>query len=303
MNNIKENIGKFSKGTKWLAVTDGVIVLVVIAVIGGFYWQFQDLHNTKNKLASTTAELSTKIDDLEAEVIAANSANRKLFDKLAEQSAEFEDAIDDISGTVNTLEKLSKTDKELLQKYSRVYFLSENYVPMRLSEIDEEYVFDPAKVYKFHTSARPYLEDMLEAAQRKDIEIKVASAYRSFAEQTSLKSQYLVTYGTGSNQFSADQGYSEHQLGTTVDLVDKNNTNTNLLVSFENTEAFKWLSENAYKYGFVLSYPKNNSFYDYEPWHWRFVGVKLATRLHRDGLNFADMEQRDIDTYLVRIFD
>jgi LAS superfamily LD-carboxypeptidase LdcB len=63
------------------------------------------------------------------------------------------------------------------------------------------------------------------------------------------------------------------------------------------------MQNHAYIYGFVLSYPKNNGYYVYEPWHWRFVGVKLATDLHNQGKNFYDMDQRTIDTYLLNIFD
>jgi D-alanyl-D-alanine carboxypeptidase len=60
---------------------------------------------------------------------------------------------------------------------------------------------------------------------------------------------------------------------------------------------------NAYKYGFTLSYPKGNTSYVFEPWHWRFVGVKLATDLHNQGKNFYDLDQRSIDAYLVNFFD
>jgi len=75
------------------------------------------------------------------------------------------------------------------------------------------------------------------------------------------------------------------------------------LTGFENTEAYTWLQENAYKYGFVLSYPKGNGYYVFEPWHWRFVGKDLAIKLHREDKNFYDLDQRQIDEYLVSIFD
>ena len=108
-------------------------------------------------------------------------------------------------------------------------------------------------------------------------------------------------YGSGANKFSADQGYSEHQLGTTVDF-----TTPDIgagFSKFETTAAYTWLTDNAYKYGFALSYPKNNAYYQFEPWHWRFVGVELATKLHNDNMYFYDLNQRIIDTYLVYIFD
>ena len=110
-----------------------------------------------------------------------------------------------------------------------------------------------------------------------------------------------MLYGVGANQFSADQGYSEHQLATTVDLITKGLGGQ--LPGFDKTDAYKWLEKRAYKYGFILSYPSGNSYYMYEPWHWRFVGVKLATYLHNTDRNFYDIDQREIDTYLSNIFD
>src|SRR3970282_1720772 len=127
------------------------------------------------------------------------------------------------------------------------------------------------------------------------------SGYRSFGTQASLKSQYSVTYGSNSNSFSADQGYSEHQLGTTVDFTTKKTGET--LTGFDKTPAYEWLLKNAYLFGFIFSYPKANFYYIFEPWHWRFVGVYLATYLHEQNKNFYDMPKRDIDQYLIKIFD
>ncbi|PJC82708.1 hypothetical protein CO006_02150, partial [Candidatus Roizmanbacteria bacterium CG_4_8_14_3_um_filter_35_14] len=61
--------------------------------------------------------------------------------------------------------------------------------------------------------------------------------------------------------------------------------------------------ENAYKYGFILSYPKQNTYYQFEPWHWRFVGMTLATKLHDTNQYFYNLAQREIDLYLISIFD
>jgi len=211
-----------------------------------------------------------------------------------------------VSGTVQTLEKLKNTDEELLQKYSKVYFLNEHYIPVRLSRIEPAYVFDvkmPKKELQVHASVWPYLKKLMDAADKAVGEdILIISAFRSFGTQEALKSHYVVTYGAGTaNQFSADQGYSEHQLGTTVDFTTIN-TGTDF-DAFEKTNSYTWLVKNAHKYGFTLSYPKGNAFYEYEPWHWRFVGVEFATYMYNNGKHFYDLEQREIDKYLVSIFD
>ena len=196
---------------------------------------------------------------------------------------------------------LFRSDKELLQKYSKVFFLNENYIPSGLATVTQSLVNDPKKTIRIHTDVQPFLEKMMRDAASSSYPLTLISGYRSFKDQESLKSAYSMSFGSGANKFSADQGYSEHQLGTAIDFTTPTlGTNfTNLAAS----GAYTWLTENAYKYGFVLSYPKNNGYYVYEPWHWRFVGIVLSVKLHQEGKNFYDLDQRDIDQYLIDIFD
>jgi D-alanyl-D-alanine carboxypeptidase len=202
---------------------------------------------------------------------------------------------------IRELEETIETDKELLQKYSKVFFLNEHYEPSDLEEIDSTYLFNPDRPAEFHGEAMRDLERMLDDAEEDGHILKVVSAFRSFETQSQLKSNYSVRYGTGANAFSADQGYSEHQLGTAVDLTTP--TVGGLYTSFGTTAEFKWLKDNAHRFGFILSYPEGNQYYIYEPWHWRFVGSDLARELRDEKMNFYDMDQRDIDKYLGDIFD
>ena len=253
---------------------------------------------TERELASSTIrELSNRLSLTAEELEDIEKDYRKERDK----NDEFEDQIEDLSGTLEILDKLSKTDAELLQKYSRTYFLNENFVPLKLTKIKDKYVMEGKDSQYFHGDAIDFLEDMLDAAKRAGHDIKVISAYRSFDEQVAVKGQYTQIYGSGANAFSADQGYSEHQLGTTLDIVD---VDTRISTTdFANTEAYEWLLKNAYRYGFVLSYPEGNDFYIFEPWHWRFVGEDLARDLNRKDAEFYEWDQRKIDEYLVKIFD
>jgi len=246
--------------------------------------------STINELAQRLQLTTEDLDNLE-----------KDYRREKDKNDDFEDQIRAISGTVGVLDKLSKTDKELLQKYSRTYFLNENFVPLKLSEISKKYILPGKKSQYFHGNAVKYLTDMLDEAKDDGFDIKVISAYRSFDEQQQLKSQFTQVYGIGSNTFSADQGYSEHQLGTAVDIVDVATGATSQ--SFAQTEAYQWLQEHAHKYGFILSYPEGNNFYIFEPWHWRFVGRDLARDLNRKSTSFYDLTQRELDEYLVTIFD
>lgn len=250
-------------------------------------------------------ELETLLNDTKTMLEDVLEDKEDLEDDLRDEkdrNEEFEDQIEKIGSTVGTLDKLAKTDKELLMKYSKVYFLNEHYMPPKLKEIPKSYVAktdgDPEFI---HAEVYPLLKDMLDDAKDDDVPLLVVSAFRSYDEQRALKGAYSVTYGTGANTFSADQGYSEHQLGTTIDF-----TTDGLgggLTGFDTTPAYEWLLNNAHKYGFVLSYPKNNAYYVFEPWHWRFVGTDLARDLHDDNKFFYDVDQREIDSYLVSIFD
>lgn len=257
--------------------------------------------------ASTSASLQIATDNLNAISSQLSLTSDQLSSLEDDYKAEknkndsFQNQINKISGTVGSLDKLSKTDKELLQKYSKVYFLNENYIPEKLVQIDKKYLYTESVPKEIHAKVEPFLNDMLDAALDDNVKIWVVSAYRSFGTQAALKNSYSVTYGTGANAFSADQGYSEHQLGTTLDFTTEGINGG--LDGFDATAAYTWLQKNAYKYGFILSYPQNNSYYEYEPWHWRFVGQDLAKYLHTKGVNFYDVDQRTIDTYLISIFD
>lgn len=257
------------------------------------------------EMASSTRSLIFKITDAENKntEIANRIANiENLFIEEQSKNAQLGEQIGKVNNTVITLDRLSKTDPQLLAKYSKVYFLNENYVPAKLSFINTEYLSNPDRPLQFQSDALPFLQKMIEFAKYENMNLKVLSAYRSFKQQEQLKSSYKVTYGsTAANSFSADQGYSEHQLGTTLDFTTVNNGDN--LNKFESSPEFAWLVKNAYRYGFVLSYPPSNKFYVYEPWHWRFVGVDLAAKLRSEGKYFYDLDQRDINNYLVSLFN
>jgi LAS superfamily LD-carboxypeptidase LdcB len=278
-----------------------LFVLLPLAILGFGGYSYYRL-NTDFK--NTVKEFEGKVSDLESRLANSRGENEQLIMRLngeVERNNAFESQIEEISGTVGTLTKLSQTDEELLQKYSKVYFLNENYIPSDLTEIDKEYLYNEDNSFQIHTGVRSFLENLLKDAIEDGIDLRVISAYRSFSTQAGLKSSYKVTYGFGANQFSADQGYSEHQLGTAIDFTTIQ-TGANFS-AFEKAAAYKWLTDNAFKYGFILSYPKGNEYYQFEPWHWRFVGVSLAKMLNKEALNFYDVDQREIDKYLVNIFD
>lgn len=289
-------------------------IVSLILIIGGIIWYGEYRRNpvvtqvteVERRLASTTEILTTRIHEMSESITGLQRLNTDLSNTLQDEQTKnsmFEEKISKVSDTVGTINKLSTIDPELLQKYSKIFFLNEHYTPSALTEINTEYRFPRDKKLQIHEKVNPYLERMFAAAAADKSPLQVISAYRSFSDQTTLKATYKIIYGAGTaNQFSADQGYSEHQLGTTVDLTTPK-LGSSFDDGFENTPAYTWLVNNAHKYGFVLSYPKNNKYYQYEPWHWRFVGVDLAEKLHRENKFFYDLDQRVIDHYLLVLFD
>lgn len=253
----------------------------------------------------TILQLRSRITELTGNLSLTEYERDRLNTVLGEteeKATALESEKTELAGTVDTLQKLTTIDPELLKKYSKVYFLNEHYTPSGLVTIDPQFVSGAGRTLEIHAQVWPHLEQLLKDADSAGTGLRVASAYRSFGTQASLKATYKVTYGTtAANRFSADQGYSEHQLGTTVDLTTAKTGD--LSSTFDKTVAFKWLTEHAHEYGFVLSYPKSNKYYIYEPWHWRYVGILLATTIHNDGKYLYDIDQRDIDSYLINLFD
>ncbi len=301
----------------WRSMMSAVIALVLI--VASVSYGFARISKMSKQigfltieLASTTASLSKNtilitqsIADLHAQTTGLSntlSNTQQNVDAVTTKVGGVELTVGNISGTVGTLQKLSEIDPELLKKYSKVFFMNENYVPAHLTQIPSNYLYSEKQSEQFLSESWPFLKGMLDEANSRAITIYVKSGYRSFGTQQSLKSLYTVVYGAGTaNSFSADQGYSEHQLGTTADFITTGLDGN--VDGFDKTEAFLWLQANAYRFGFVMSYPKNNSYYVYEPWHWRFIGVKLATYLHNNNLNFYDVDQREIDKFLINVFD
>ena len=131
------------------------------------------------------------------------------------------------------------------------------------------------------TNATTEAFNKMQAAAKVDgLNIYISSGFRSYSYQKTLYNNYVNRDGvTAADTYSARAGHSEHQSGLAFDVNTIND-------SFANTEEGKWLNDNCYKYGFILRYPKGKSDetgYQYEPWHFRYVGVELAEKLYNNG--------------------
>lgn len=130
------------------------------------------------------------------------------------------------------------------------------------------------------------LDDLYEGARSQGVELVLVSGYRSFAEQEIIYENKRAESGGEADRVSARPGHSEHQTGLAAD-VGRPDGQCTLQPCFGETAEGKWLAENAWRYGFLLRYPQDLTpviGYAYEPWHFRFVGVETATRMHHEGV-------------------
>jgi D-alanyl-D-alanine carboxypeptidase len=112
------------------------------------------------------------------------------------------------------------------------------------------------------------------------------SGFRTYKNQQGLYNRTRDTRGLAvAEKLSARPGHSEHQLGLAADFSVKGQGCV-IMVCFGKTESGKWLAENSHEYGFILRYPKglkSITGFQYEPWHFRYVGVELATEMKVRG--------------------
>ena len=163
--------------------------------------------------------------------------------------------------------------------------LKDNYVPKDLELISLKYAC--SNMY-LRRKAKNNFEKMANAANKVGLNIVAVSTYRSYNYQNKLYNNYVKGKGFYyADIASAKAGHSEHQTGLAVDVADKSLDYDN----FEKTKEFIWMINNSYKFGFILRYPKAKYLitgFKYEPWHYRYVGVKDATRIHTKKITLEE---------------
>lgn len=143
-----------------------------------------------------------------------------------------------------------------------------------------------------NVEARAAFELMAQEAKTLGFELVAFSTYRSYEYQELLYNKYVERDGKeNADRYSARPGYSEHQTGLAFDIGEKGREDLWLTEAFGQSEAGKWLAENAHRYGFILRYPKGKEHitgYMYESWHFRYLGVELATKVKDSGLTLEE---------------
>lgn len=243
--------------------------------------------NTKiNPSNSTNKKMKYKYDkkiiSLKNGVITGKKAGKVIITVTSEK----DDLIKEIKVTV------TKKEKEVIKEEKKEEVVEESK-PTEVVEKDGITYIDGImivnKTYSLPSSYNPggltneFMDafyEMQSAAALDNINLFIASGYRSYDYQVELYNAYVERDGKeAADTYSARPGYSEHQTGLAADINAADS-------SFEDTAEAIWLDKNCYKYGFVVRFPKgkeNYTGYTYEPWHLRYVGKKIAKKIHEAG--------------------
>jgi len=157
--------------------------------------------------------------------------------------------------------------------------LPQNYVP-------ENYEKNEYQEKSLRSEAQNSFNIMQKDAHRDGVQIYLVSGYRSYLAQKNIYEDYKAENNKEADSISARPGSSEHQTGLAADI---NTVYTK--DHFENSKEFRWLSQNAHKYGFILRYPKGKEYitgYNFEPWHWRYVGEDVAMMIWEENLTLEE---------------
>ena len=155
--------------------------------------------------------------------------------------------------------------------------------------ISTKYSWGTAGSQKIRSEAYEAFKEMHEAANQNGIYLMVNSSFRDYASQLRVYDNYKNNHGEEyADKIAARPGFSEHQTGLALDIFS---IKSSAQATFKDSDAYQWLKENSYKYGFILRYPENLeniTGYNFESWHYRYVGKDLAKKVYESGLTYDE---------------
>ena len=287
---------------KFIIILSSIIVIIFIALMIVLFNTDSKNKDIKEDNTKTETEEKTPIDDNENEFSNLSYYKDENLDRYTNYKNNNPNlSIEDIVTRVNlNLDKEVYTDTipatNLNTNYllvNKFNYLDSSYIPNNLELLDNSYSKSGIYLVK---EAKDNLERLISDAKNDGMNIRVASAYRTYSYQENLYNNYVKNDGVeNADTYSARPGYSEHQTGLVVDVTrafdDFNN--------FENTDEYNWMLDNAANYGFILRYPKDKediTTYSFEAWHYRYVGVELAQKIKASNLTFDEYYVRYLES-------
>lgn len=252
----------------------GVIIAAAVTWVGLNDW---DVRKSASKIGVTLG----MIDDKKSEV-----GNKKTDDELHEaggaegeqkedESPPKEEITKDSGGYIEGMELPEEpTYVDGILIANKEYPLPANYAPGEDVE------------------AREAFGEMAAEAALSNFDLTAFSTYRSFEYQEELYERYVTRDGKeAADRYSARPGYSEHQTGLAFDIGEVNYEQYWASSEFGETEAGKWLAENAHRFGFILRYPLGKeelTGYMHESWHFRYVGTEIAKEIYEKNITLEE---------------
>ena len=240
--------------------------------------------NNNDKRLEELENIDKKIDYFNYDYI-----DRYINYKKQNKDLKIEQIIKNVNMNLDKTQYEYKIESKNLNKeiilVNKYYYLDEKYVPDNLEKISNQYALDNMKLVRV---AKEAFEKLSKDASKEKLNIIAMSAYRSYSYQVDLYNKYAKNDGKEkADTYSGRPGHSEHQTGLAVDVYNKKLPYT----SFENTKEYVWMMENAHKYGFILRFPKEKekeTGYHFESWHYRYVGIDIATYIKENNISFEE---------------
>lgn len=175
--------------------------------------------------------------------------------------------------------------KDYQVNVSKTYFLPEDYIPEKLVPLSLTYASSNTTM---ENEAAGQFMKMCDALMEQGLKMYATNAYRSYTYQVDLYNRYVKEDGQEkADNYAARPGFSEHQTGLTADVASMKGG----ITDFSQSKEYPWMTENAHLYGFIQRYPNNKTLitgYREESWHWRYLGVELATKVKESKLTFDE---------------
>ena len=185
-----------------------------------------------------------------------------------------------------------KGNEDMLILVNKTNELPQNYKPTDLSRVKAYAPGRDDSTRYMRKKASESMNKMLEDAKAFGMDIVITTAYRSYNLQKIIFENNVEKSGSieEANKTSAKPGQSEHQTGLAADL-SSSKLDYSLDTKFGELDEGKWISDNSWKYGFILRYPEDKTEitgYSYEPWHIRYVGKEFAKFIKDNNLTLEE---------------
>lgn len=289
-----------------------LVVLLIVAIISGFnYYKYinsnpyklKKIGYEKNAIIIILDRLSKDelktiilkkevVNDLE-KIIKEKYFMFKNLDRYVLYKEKNNKSLSDVIAIVNTnndddfYTNIKETDisKDTLMLVNKFHHLAKSYAPDDIVDISLQYAYENNQAHEITNHA---FIKMANDAKDSGINLIINDSFRTYEVQEDLYNKEVRISGQeDADNYVARPGHSEHQTGYALDINEYGMGKAD----FVTTNAYQWLIANAYKYGFILRYPEDKEYltgYKFESWHYRYVGVDLATKIKNLNITFDE---------------